>query len=82
MGDETIAVALLIGSVAQVTPHLFGGGDTMAAVIVNQFGDNQTGLAGSAFLALGVVLFAITLLINLGARAVLTRSEKRLGSAL
>ncbi|MBV8463993.1 MAG: phosphate ABC transporter permease subunit PstC, partial [Acidimicrobiales bacterium] len=51
---ETIAVALLIGSVARVTAHLFSAGDTMAAVIVNQFGDNQTGLAGSAFLALGV----------------------------
>jgi phosphate transport system permease protein len=79
---ETIAVALLIGSVAQVTPHLFASGDTMAAVIINQFGDNQTGLAGSGFLALGVVLFAITLIINLGARVVLSRSEKRLGTAL
>jgi phosphate transport system permease protein len=79
---ETIAVALLIGSAAQVTPHLFASGDTMAAVIVNQFGDNQTGLAGSGFLALGVVLFVITLVINLGARVVLSRSEQRLGTAL
>jgi len=76
---ETIAVALLIGSNAQITAHLFRPGDSMAGVIANQFGE-ASGNFRAALVALGVVLFAITILINLGARAVLNRSERLLGS--
>ena len=78
---ETIAVTLLIGSSAQITAHLFGSGDSMAAVIANQFGE-ATGLARSAFLGLGVALFVITIVVNASARGVLTRAERRLGTAL
>ncbi|HVM66087.1 MAG TPA: phosphate ABC transporter permease subunit PstC [Acidimicrobiales bacterium] len=78
---ETIAVALLVGSSAQITGHLFRPGDTMAGVIANQFGE-ATGTFRAALLGLGVVLFAITILVNLGARAVLNRSERQLGGAL
>ncbi len=38
---ETIAVALVIGSTAQITSHVFYPGDSMAAVIVNQFGEAE-----------------------------------------
>jgi phosphate transport system permease protein len=78
---ETIAVALLIGSNAQITGHLFRPGDSMAGVIANQFGE-ASGTFRAALIGLGVVLFAITILINLGARAVLNRSERLLGAAL
>ncbi|HEY2430063.1 MAG TPA: phosphate ABC transporter permease subunit PstC [Acidimicrobiales bacterium] len=78
---ETIAVALLIGSNAQITAHLFRPGDSMAAVIANQFGE-ATGTFQAALIGLGVLLFAITILVNLAARAVLNRAERRLGGAL
>jgi phosphate transport system permease protein len=78
---ETIAVALLIGSQAQITGHLFRSGDSMAAVIANQFNES-TGTFQAALIGLGVVLFAVTILVNLGARAVLNRSERKLGAAL
>jgi phosphate transport system permease protein len=78
---ETIAVALLVGSSAQITGHLFRPGDTMAGVIANQFGE-ASGVFRSALIALGVVLFAITILVNLGARAILNRSERQMGTAL
>jgi phosphate transport system permease protein len=78
---ETIAVVLLVGSNAQITAHLFASGDTMAATIANQFGE-FTGLARAAYLGLGVVLFAITIVVNASARGVLTRAERRLGTAL
>ena len=78
---ETIAVTLLIGSSAQVTARLFGSGDALAAVIVNQFGE-ASGTARSALLGLGVVLFAITIVVNMAARGVLARAERRLGAAL
>ena len=78
---ETIAVALLIGSNAQITGHLFRPGDSMAGVIANQFGE-ATGTFRAALIGLAVVLFVITILVNLGARAVLNRSEKLLGGSL
>ena len=78
---ETIAVALLIGSNAAITSHLFQPGDAMASVIANQFNE-ATGTYQSAVIALGVLLFAITILINLAARTILNRSERQLGTAL
>lgn len=78
---ETIAVALLIGSQAQVTSHLFRSGDSMAAVIANQFNES-TGTFQAALIGLGVVLFAVTIVVNVVARSVLVRSERKLGRAL
>src|SRR6202011_974370 len=75
---ETIAVALLIGSNPEITSHLFKTGDSMAGVIANQFNES-TGPVQSALIGLGVLLFAITILVNLAARSVLNRSEQRLG---
>ncbi len=50
----------------------------MAAVIVNQFGESS-GTFQAALIGLGVVLFAITIVINIVARAFVARSEKALG---
>jgi len=66
---ETIAAALVIGSTVQVTAHLFSTGDSMAAVIANQFGE-ATGDFRAALIGLGVLLFAMTIVVNLIARAV------------
>ena len=60
---ETIAVALVIGSTAQITSHVFLPGDAMAAVIANQFGEAGA-LHKSALIGLGVVLFVLTILVN------------------
>jgi phosphate transport system permease protein len=70
---ETIAAALVIGSSAQITAHLFSPGDSMPAVIANQFGE-ASGLQRSALIGLGVVLFVITIIVNIAARAVVQRS--------
>jgi phosphate transport system permease protein len=77
---ETIAVALVIGSVPSITLSLFHPGDAMAAVIANQFGESS-GTFQAALIALGVVLFAITIVINMVARAFVTRAERVLGQA-
>jgi phosphate transport system permease protein len=68
---ETIAVALTIGSSKQITTHLFSSGDTMAAVIANEFGE-ATGTHRAALIGLGVVLFVITIVVNMLARAALS----------
>lgn len=73
---ETIAVALVIGSQAQITAHLFEPGDSMAAVIVNQFGE-ASGTHRAALIGLGVVLFVVTVLVNISARSIVTRFDRR-----
>ena len=74
---ETIAVALVIGSQSgQITTHLFEAGDSMAAVIVNQFGE-AAGTHRAALIGLGVVLFVVTIIVNISARSIVTRYDRR-----
>jgi phosphate transport system permease protein len=74
---ETIAVALVIGSSPTISANLFGQGDAMAAVVANQFGE-ATGTHRAALIGLGVVLFIMTVIVNLLARTVSTRADRRL----
>ncbi|HEY5986907.1 MAG TPA: phosphate ABC transporter permease subunit PstC, partial [Streptosporangiaceae bacterium] len=66
---ETIAAALVIGSSATITSHLFAPGDSMPAVIANQFGE-ASGVFRAGLMGLGVVLFAITIIVNVIARGI------------
>ena len=76
---ETIAAALVIGSSVQVTRHLFSPGDSMAAVIANQFGES-TGDFRAALIGLGVVLFVLTIIVNLIARAIVGNAAEATGT--
>jgi phosphate transport system permease protein len=73
---ETIAAALVIGSSATITSHLFAPGYNMPAVIANEFGE-ATGVFRSALMGIGVLLFVFTIIINIVARAVVARSARR-----
>jgi phosphate transport system permease protein len=73
---ETIAVALVIGSSATITSHLFAPGYNLPAVIANEFGE-ASGLFRAALMGMGVLLFVFTIIINVIARAVVTRSARR-----
>jgi phosphate transport system permease protein len=73
---ETIAVALVIGSSATITPHLLAPGYNMPAVIANEFGE-ASGLFRAALIGMGVLLFAFTIIINVIARFVVERSGRR-----
>jgi phosphate transport system permease protein len=74
---ETIAAALVIGSALNViTPHLFYPGNSMPAVIANEFGE-ASGEFRAALIGLGVLLFALTIIINVIARGVVERSARR-----
>jgi phosphate transport system permease protein len=76
---ETIAVALVLGSSARITSHLFRPGDSMASVIVHEFPE-ATGLHHAALIGLGVVLFLITIAVNMVARSVASRTSHMLGT--
>jgi phosphate transport system permease protein len=73
---ETIAAALVIGSSHQITSHLFAPGDSMPAVIANEFGE-ASGVYRAGLIGLGVLLFALTIIINIIARSVVARSARR-----
>ena len=74
---ETIAVVLVIGNAAVVGHHLFNQGYTLAAVIANEFGEAANNTAHrSALFAAGLVLFVLTLVINIIARWFVARGER------
>jgi phosphate transport system permease protein len=60
---ETMAVTMLIGNSNIVPSGLFDTGNTMASIIANQFGE-ASGLKLSALIAIGLILFAITGIVN------------------
>jgi phosphate transport system permease protein len=72
---ETIAAALVIGSSPQITEKLFASGDSMAAVIANEFGE-AGGIHRAALTGLGVELFALTILVNMAARVIVGRARR------
>ena len=75
---ETIAVALILASSFVVNTHIMEpGGNTIAGNIAVQFGEAGS-LGRSALIASGLVLFAITLVVNFAARLVISRSNKSL----
>jgi phosphate transport system permease protein len=74
---ETIAAALVIGSSTGVTAlNPFASGYSMPSVIANEWGEARE-LHRSGLIALAVVLFAITIIVNLIATAIVRRSMAR-----
>lgn len=74
---ETIAAALVIGSaLGQTSVNLFASGNSMPAVIANEWGE-ASDLHKSALVALAMTLFFITVAVNLAANAVVRRSMRR-----
>ncbi|MDG4806461.1 phosphate ABC transporter permease subunit PstC [Micromonospora sp. WMMD1120] len=78
---ETIALALTLGSTYAISFNLLeSGGNTIAANIANRFAEaNETGRG--ALIASGLVLFAITLIVNIIARAIIYRRREFTESA-
>jgi phosphate transport system permease protein len=65
---ETMAVTMVIGNRAEISASLFAPGYTMASLIANQFSEATSDLHQSALLAVGAILFVITLIVNAVAR--------------
>jgi len=73
---ETIAAALVIGSSAQIALSPLSSGDSMPAVIANQWAEAGA-TQKSALIALAVTLFVMTIIVNLIASAIVRRSMIR-----
>ena len=71
---ETMAVTMVIGNVARISPSLFLPSETIPSVIANEF----TEVAGNniylaALFELGLILFAIAFLMNLIGRVLISK---------
>jgi phosphate transport system permease protein len=65
---ETMAVTMVIGNRHDLSASLFAPGYTMASLIANEFSEATTDVHLSALMAVGFVLFLITLIVNAIAR--------------
>lgn len=75
---ETIAVTMVIGNNLDLSLSLLHPGYTMASVIANEFTEATSDLYLHALIEIGLILFAITLVINLTARLLIWRMAKRI----
>jgi phosphate ABC transporter permease protein PstC len=74
---ETIAVLLVIGNAPVIGHKLFSQGYSLAAVIANEFGEAAANpIHSSALFAAGLVLFVLTLVINILARRSISRGQR------
>lgn len=76
---ETMAVTMVIGNQPQISASLFAPGQTMASLIANEFNEATGPLHLAALIAAGLVLFAVTVLLQAAARLLVWRVERRQG---
>jgi phosphate transport system permease protein len=65
---ETMAVTMVIGNRAEISASLLAPGYTMASLIANEFSEATSDLHLSALMAVGGVLFVLTIVVNAIAR--------------
>lgn len=70
---ETMAVLMVVGNAYQIDPSLLAPGQTMAGTIAAEFREAASDVYRAALIELGLVLFAVTLLINVLARILVWR---------
>ncbi len=72
---ETMAVTMLIGNANIIPTSLTDTGNTMASIIANQFGE-AGGLKLSSLIAIGLLLFIITAIINYIGKLIIKRRNQ------
>jgi len=65
---ETMAVTMVIGNAYALSPSLFSPGATIASKVASEFNEASGDLYIGSLIELALVLFAITLLVNIIAR--------------
>lgn len=71
---ETMTVTMLIGNTNGLPSSITSTGNTMASIIANQFGEAD-GLRLSALIAIALVLFLITAVINMIGKILIKRAR-------
>ncbi len=74
---ETMAVTFVIGNSHRIAGSLFAPGNTIASTLANEFNEADSPLLESALIELGLILFAITLIIQVLAQLWLRSLQKQ-----
>lgn len=74
---ETMAVTMVIGNSIEGSPSLLRPGYTMSSVLANQFAEAVSALHTEALVEVGLILFVMTLLLNLVARLLVWQVARR-----
>ncbi len=74
---ETMAVTMVIGNSLEASSSLLRPGYSMASIIVNQFQDTVSALHTDALIEIALILFLITLILNLVARLLVWQASKK-----
>ena len=72
---ETMAVTMLIGNSNRVNPSVFAPSNTISSLLANQFAE-ASGLQVAALMYAALILFFITLVVNILAQLLVTRLQK------
>jgi phosphate transport system permease protein len=79
---ETMAITMVIGNSFNMFSSLFQPGYTLSSIIANEFREaSSPPVYISALVEVGLVLFALALVINIMARLVIRGTMKRIGGA-
>ena len=70
---ETMAVTMVIGNTSLLPHSIFAPGNTMASVIANEFTEADHTVYLSALIELGLVLFVLTVVINIIGKSIIKR---------
>jgi phosphate transport system permease protein len=70
---ETMAVTMVIGNADKLTAFLFSPGTTIASKIASNFSEASSGVFIGSLVELALVLFGVTLLVNVVARVLVWR---------
>ncbi|MGF1512952.1 MAG: phosphate ABC transporter permease subunit PstC [Elainellaceae cyanobacterium] len=73
---ETMAVTLLIGNANRISPSIFAPATTISSLLANQFAE-ASGLQVSALMYAALILFALTLVVNILAELIVQRVKRR-----
>jgi phosphate transport system permease protein len=65
---EVMAVTMIIGNNVKISASLFSPGYTLASVIANEFAEADTNLYLSALIEIALVLFIVSIIVNILAR--------------
>ena len=74
---ETMAVTMVIGNRAAISASLFSPSQTMASLIANEYAEATSDMHVAALIEAGLALFLVTFLINLAARMLVWRSNRK-----
>src|SRR5690606_23087600 len=78
---ETMAITMLIGNRPEIDVSLFAPAYTMASVIANEFTEATEDLYLAALAEIGLMLFLVTVLLNVLARLLVWRVQAQGGAA-